>query len=177
MRCLALDPAFVVEGGGDGFQFEGHLVEAGGTGGGFQGGLGGGVAAGVLVDEMHRPAHDHAARACAQHGFCTGAQLGQETGNDVAKGNRLAMHGGALVDERAAQQALERPHQPAFIARQVTLHGGAAERRAAVLVGEEQRGGQGGGAVFERQHAAAAIRQRHGHGRVGGAEVDADRGA
>ena len=59
-ELFAVDPAFVVERGGDRFVLEVHLGKAHGMCRALQRGLRARVALGVVVDEEHRPAQHHA---------------------------------------------------------------------------------------------------------------------
>jgi len=100
-------------------------------------------------------------------------QLGQEGGDDVLEADGLAVDLGFFQQQRAAQQAFERAHQPAFGARQVLRHGIAPKVRAVVFRIEKQRRGHGQRIAFQRQRLGQPTVLPPGHGGIGGAEVDA----
>ena len=166
----------VVEGGGDRFQLEADLAKARDARGCAQAVFGALVALAVVVDEVHRPADHGALGSMAQLAFGARGQLVQVARDDVLVAQHAVVHGRLLLHQRAAEQALERAHQPAFGAGEVQRDGLAAEVRAAVLGIEEEGGRHRRVAAFERQQPRRRASDRRGDGRVGSAEVDADGG-
>jgi len=81
----------------------------------------------VVVHKMHRPAHHHTGGRFAQRVGGAFAQRVQKGGHDVQKAHLLAVHLGFFHQQRTAQQAFERAHEPALGAAQVLRHGIAPE--------------------------------------------------
>ena len=123
---------------------------------------------------MHRAAHHHTPRHTAKIGLRLLGQHAQEQADDVLVADQLLVHRRLVLQQRAAQQAFERTHQAAFRALQVLRNRIPPKVRAVLFRVEEQGGGQGAGIAFERNHARCALPLAHGHGRVGGTEVDAE---
>jgi hypothetical protein len=126
----------VVQRRGDGLELEGHLLEAHLARGGFQRRLGLGVARRVVVDEEHRPAQHRARDGVAGLALGQGLEVAQVAGDDLQKGHRMALaQVGALLDQRGAQHALHRAHQPALDAVHIGAQRGAAVQAIGRLVG------------------------------------------
>jgi hypothetical protein len=79
---------------------------------------------------------------------------------------------GALLDQRRAQHALHRTHQPAVVTVDIGSDGGAAEVALGFVGAVEHRRRHGGLSVFQldQRHAVGAGGQRDGG--IGSAEVD-----
>ncbi len=174
---LAGGALLVVEGGRDRLVLELDLGEAGTAGGTAQSGFGLRVAHRVVVDEEHRPA-DHRAPDRPAGGRLGAALEVAEIGrDDVDEAHRPAgADVGALLDQRAAEDALHRAHQPAVEAVDIGGRGGAPElahgrpvQRAVGGVEDGRRHRDEAGFELDQAHARLA---RHGDGRVGGAEID-----
>jgi hypothetical protein len=106
--------------------------------------------------------------------------VAQQAGDHVAVAHAAAGADVAgLVEQAGAEDALERAHQPAFVALDVRGDGGAAvvplglELGARRVGAEEHRARHRGLAVLQRHQAhTGATRLRQRYRRVGGAEVD-----
>ncbi|MCY1552627.1 hypothetical protein D9M68_890340 [compost metagenome] len=102
----------------------------------------------------------------------------QEARDDVLEADQPVVDGGFFLHQRAAEQALERAHEPAFDAGQVQRDGVATEVRAAVLGIEEEGSRQGGGAALDGKQARGLAGGGKGNRGIRSAEIDADgRGA
>ena len=125
---LAAHLLLVVEGGGDRLVLELDLAKARSLGGAAQRPLGLGVALGIVVDEEHRPAEHRAADRGAGCGLGAAPEVGEVGGDDVEVAHGpAAADVGALLDQRAAEDALHRAHQPAVDAVDVGGDRGPAE--------------------------------------------------
>jgi hypothetical protein len=83
----------------------------------------------------------------------------------------LQAHLGFLLEQRRAENALERAHQPAGIMGEVAPHRLATIGDAVVLEAEEHRRRDRGPALLQAEHAGVAMRGDRRR-RVRGAEVD-----
>ena len=171
-QLFALQRRFIGEGGGDRFELEGDIRESRAARDFFQGALGQLVGSGIFIHEKHRAA-EHGLREIAA-GSLFGALLerADELRQQVAVAQRTPQHLGLAIDQRRAEQALERAHQPAFAAFQVSRQRRAAEMDGIFLGVEEYRRGQGGLAAFQRQQGSLAG-TAPADGGVGRAEVHA----
>ena len=161
--------------------------------GGFERGLRLRVAQWVVVDEEDRPADHGAVNGCAGLRFGARLQVLQVAGHDVEVLHTAApARIGGLVDQRAAEDALHRAHQPPVQAVHICGHGGPAEgaRRAGGLgrpggrreVEHRRRHRHMAGFQFDQLHGRVAVAvgigarlaagPGDGDGGVGGAEVD-----
>ena len=174
-QALARQAALVVQRGGNRLELERHLVKPDRARRLQQGLLGQGIALGVVIDEMHRPPHHHAPGCCAQGLAGALTQHPQESRDDVEEADRAVVDDGGLEQQRTAQQAFQRAHQPALGAAQVMCQRIAAEMGAALLGVVEHGGRHGQRLAFERNQTGQALVVGPGHGRVGSTEVDAER--
>ena len=165
---------FVVQRGRNRFQLKRHLVKTHRLHGLAQGGFGLCIALRVVVHKMHGPAHHHAARCAAQVQCSAFTQSGQKGADDVLKTDLLVLDLRGLQEQRAAQQAFERAHQPAFSAFHVMPDGIPPKVGGLVFGVVEHGGGHGQGLALQRDQAGAAFGAEPGHGRVGGTEIDAE---
>ena len=101
------------------------------------------------------------------------AQLGQEGGDDLLVADLLVIDLSLLQQQRAAQQALEGAHQPAFCSCKVLRHRVATEMRAAILGVVEHGRGHRECLALKRDQARQSAFGRVGDGGVGSAEIDA----
>ena len=76
----------------------------------------------IVVDEEGGAAEDDAARRFAHLRRAGLPQEAQETGDDVGEQVALQAHLGFLLEQRRAENALERPHQPAGIVGEMAPH-------------------------------------------------------
>ena len=167
----------VVQRGGDGLHLEIHFAQACGARGVGQGLLGLAVALGMVIHEVHGPAQHHAlGQAPVQRGTRPVGHAAKEQSDHILVADQLVVHGRLFLQQRAAQQALERAHEPARLAIQVLGHGVAPEMRAVLIRMEEQRRGHAAGIAFQRQQACGLAGHAPGHGGVGGTEIYAQRG-
>ena len=173
-HCLVVNALFVVQRRRNRLGLEGDVFKACIHSGLAQRIFGLLIAHGVIIHKMHRAAHHHTPRHTAQIGLRLLGQHAQEQADDVLVADQLLVHRRLVLQQRAAQQAFERTHQPAFGAFQVLRNRIPPKVRAVLFRVEEQGGGQGAGIAFERNHARCALPLAHGHGRVGGTEVDAE---
>ena len=126
----------------------------------------------VIVDEAHRTTADHCVEAPSGSGFGIPLQLADEQPDDLAEGHGALLHPGGVVEQRSAQHALQRPHQPAIGAGHVFGHGATPEECGVLLERKEDRRGQCRPSLLERQQCGHAI-VGHRHRRIGGAEIHA----
>ena len=164
----------IVERRGNRFELELHFGKARAVRGFAQRAFGQRVALGVVIDEMHRPAQHHALGHLAQLLLGAGGQMAQKQRNDVLVAHQIAVHHGLVLQQRAAQQALERAHQPPLLAFEVLGHGVAAVMGAQFLGMEEQGRGHGQHLAFQRNQAGRVGADTQRHRRVGGAEINAE---
>ncbi|MOA13541.1 hypothetical protein D3C78_1336000 [compost metagenome] len=97
----------------------------------------------------------------------------QEQRNDVLVAHQMAMHRRLVLQQRAAQQAFERAHQPPFLAFEVLRHGIAPVMGAVLLGMEEQGRGHDHLLPFKGDGTDGTASNAQRHGRVGGAEINA----
>ena len=165
---------FVVQRGRNRLQLKRHLVKTHRPHGLAQRGFGLRIALRVIVHKVHGPAHHHAARRTAQVLRSAFAQGGQKGADDVLKTDLLVPDLCGFQQQRAAQQAFQRTHQAPIGAFHVMPDGIAAKVGAVVFGVVEHGGGHGHGFALQRDQAGVALGAEPGHGRVGGAEIDAE---
>jgi hypothetical protein len=95
--------------------------------------------------------------------------------HDVGEAHVAIADGGRLVHEAAAEQALERAHQPARRPVEVFAHRGAPVVRRVRLVRGEEDGRRHRRCAILQRHEAHAAARGHAHARIGRAEVEAAR--
>ena len=137
-QLFLADGAFVVEGCGNGFVLERHVLEADALGHAFEGVGGFFVGLLVIVDEEHWSAQHHLLEGPLGNHFSALLKLVEKQAEDLFEGDGAAQYGGFAFQQLGAQQAFQRAHQPAFVAFQVLVQGQAAEHRVAFFVVEEQ---------------------------------------
>ena len=165
---------FVVQRGRNRLQLKRYLVKTHRLHGLAQRCFGLRIALRVIVHKVHGPAHDHAARCAAQVQRSAFAQSGQKGADDVLKTDLLMPDLCGLQQQRAAQQAFQRTHQTPLGAFQIVFESIPPKVGAAVFGVVEHGRGHGHGLTFQRDQAGVALGAEPGHGRVGGAEIDAE---
>ena len=171
-QLFAFDGGFVVEGRGDRFVLEGHILETDLARHFHQGVFGFLVGGGIVIDEEHRAAQYHLLEFPTGGGFGAAFQLADEQPQEVLERHGGAQHAGVVLDQLGAQQALQRAHQPAFVAFQVLVQRQAAVHRTAFLDIEEHHRRQGDLVVLQGDQRLLAGAQP-ADGGVGGTEVNA----
>ncbi|MDT4855123.1 hypothetical protein FQZ97_894640 [compost metagenome] len=171
-QFFAVDARLVVEGCGNRFVLEGHVLEAELVRHRHQGVLRLLVGLRIVVDEEHRASQYHFLERSIGHRFGALLQLADKEAEQVLERQRAAQHRGFAFQQLGAEQAFQGAHQPAFVAFQVFLQGQAAIDRAAFFEIEEDDRGQGDLAVFQLDQGLR-IGAQPADGGVGGAEVDA----
>lgn len=171
-QLLAAQGALVVQRGADRLELEADLAKAHLARDGLECVLGLAVGGLVLIDEVHRAAEHRVVEGAPGRALGARLELADEAREQLAKPERAPIHLGLAIDQAGAEQALERAHQPPFVALQVF-----GERSAPVvdrvLVGvEEHRRRQRRPAVLERDEDGR-VEAQPADGGVGGAEVDA----
>ena len=175
-QAFALDAALVVKRCGNGLQLKADVAQACGLGGIQQHLLRQCIAFGVVVHKVHGAAQHHVAGGLAGLALGTFMQLGQKRRNDFLVAHGLAVDLGFLQQQRTAQQAFERAHQPPLGARQVLRHGISAKVGAAVLRIEKDGRGQRRGSALQLQRAHLVPFGAPCCRRVGSAKVNAQGG-
>lgn len=171
-QLFTADARLVVEGCGNRFVLERHVLEADFARHVGQGVFGFLVGGRVFIDEEHRAAQHDLVEAALRGGFGALFQFADEHAQQVLERQGAAQHAGVVLDQLGAEQALERAHQAAFVAFQVLVQRQAAIHRATLLDVEEDHRRQGDLAVFQgnQRLEARAVPADRG---VGGAKVDA----
>ena len=175
---LGIDARFMVEGRRQRLELEGDLLEAGLARGLLERGLGLRVALRVLVDKMHRPADDRAARRHAGVLLGGAAQVAQIARDHLGEADRTAgADVGLLRHQPGAQRALHRAHQPALAALDIGRQRSAAMQPRQILQARALGQVEGGGrhrdrTVLQRHQPHRAAGVRHRDGGIGGAEID-----
>ena len=91
----------------------------------------------VLVDEADGPAEHHFADLAAEMGFDPAFQIGKIEAENVGKRHRLLPNIRLLMDQRGAENALQRPHEAAVIALQVQIDRAPPKANAMIVEIEE----------------------------------------
>ena len=174
-KLLALHAGFVVERGGDRLELKMHLLEAAGPRDRLQLLLREPVRLRVVVDEADRPAKHHAADGLAAVLLREREQVREKLADDVAKRVLAVADLRRLLQQAAAQNALERAQQPPLAVPGVGRNGLAPELHARLLEVEEDRARDRPVLLLQGQQARAC-RVGQAHGGIGGAEVNRDHG-
>ena len=172
---LAVDALLVVQRGGDGLELKTHVLEPCRQRGLAQRVLSLLIARGVAIHKMHRPPHHHPPGHAPQRVTGLLRQHPQEEADDVLVADHLVVYRRLVLQQRTAQQALERAHQPPFGTRQVLRHRIAPKVRALVFRVEEQRRGQRRRIPLQRHHPRRPSTLAHRHRGIGSAKVDTKR--
>ena len=98
--------------------------------------------------------------------------MADEKPDDVGEADQARLDARLLVGERAAENAFERTHQPAFDTVGVVGDRAPAEIGMAVLEIEENGAWQSGLLAFQRHQSRPAVAD-HAHRGIGRAEIDA----
>ena len=172
-RLLPRDASLVVEGRGDGLQLELDVAKACVARARLERGLRLRVACRIVVDEAHRPPEHHGAQFDARVFLRPFAQHAQVEREDVGEGKTPVAHRRALVHEPAAEDALERAHEPSRRSVEIIAH-----RRAAVAHVHARVGGKEDGARQRRLGVLHGCKRHRARSherdtRVGRAEVEA----
>ncbi len=150
-KFFARQAGFVVKGRRNGLELEAHVRKTDRVGDLGQRRFCRLVSLRVAVNKIDRAAHhDLRERVLA---VLVGAafQFADELREQVAKEKRATVDFGFAFDQAAAEQAFQRTHQPAFVARQIVGETGTAKASAFVFSVEKDHRGQCHLAVFERQ--------------------------
>ena len=126
----------------------------------------------VLVDEAHRAAEHDLIDLLAEPGFDLRFQMREEEAENAGERHRLLADVGLLVDQRGAENALQRAHEAAVMAGQVALDCAAPELHAVILEIEEHRARQGAMLPLQRDQLCGGVIAEADRG-VRSAEVDA----
>jgi hypothetical protein len=125
----------------------------------------------IVIDKEHRATQHHLLEFPTGGGFRAALQLADEQAEQVLERHGRAENAGVVLDQLGTEQALERAHQPAFVAFQVLVQRQTTVHRATFFEVEEDHRGQGDLVVFQRDHRVHAGAQPADSG-VGRAEVD-----
>ncbi len=132
------------------------MLEADGAGDLGQGVFGQAVGGGAVIDEEDRTAEHGAGESAARFAFGAALDLADEVGQQHPEGQGAPAHFGLAIDQAGTEQALERAHEPPFVAGQIAGQRGAAVADLVVLGIEEHDGRQGGFAVFQCEQGGLA---------------------
>ena len=132
-----------------------------------------GIAAGIGV-EMHRSARKHAGKAQAGLRLGAGFRFRQKGGDDLGQGAAAPADRAGFMEQGRAQNAFERAHEAALLARDQRRNGGGTDPHRPRLGRKEDRGGQGVGGAVQRQ-ATHPPPLHEGGGGIRRAEVDRKR--
>jgi hypothetical protein len=125
----------------------------------------------VAIDEAHRPAMDDGAHLLAQEGLGRDLEMAHEHLHDIGQRDLASPQRRGLLDQRRAQDRLQRPEQPAVGLLDISRDGIGAEAHAiAILILEvDGTGNERALALHRRQRRG--VSPEHADGRVRGPEI------
>ena len=169
---FAMNLRFVMIGGGNRLELKADFREADGAGNFAQRVLGLLVGRRVVVDKENRAPENGLFEGTIRRLLRPFFQGADELVQQFPEDDGLPIHLRAPVDQAAAEQALQRAHQPAFGAVQIFRQPGAAEADVVLFRVEKHHRGQRQLAILQRQQARCA-RSLPADGGVGRTEIDA----
>jgi len=169
---FALNTRLVIEGRGDRFVLERHIAETDLARRCGQGVRRFSIGLRVVIDKKHRaPQHD-LLEWPARSRFGALLEGAEEQAEDFLEWHGTAEHRGFAFQQLGAEQALERPHQAAFVTLQIFVQRQPAVDRTALFEIEEHHRRQGRLLAFE-SNQRIDVRPPPANRGVGSAEVDA----